>query len=89
MFTTVTPQQRQAAYALSQQSWWPTLRTMLEGELAEVFTLLSDATPTAVGQLQGRAKAIREWIDLVANAGEVIAKAERRLLSGRSGYSLG
>lgn len=86
MFTTVTPQQRQAAYALSQQSWWPTLRTLLDTELAEVFALLSDATPTAVGQLQGRAKAISEWIDLVANAGEVIAKLEKRLLRGHSGY---
>lgn len=86
MLATVSLQQRRAAHALSQQSWWPALRELMETELGVVNAAMRDAMNIVVlHQLQGRAKAICELRDLVLTAGEVIAQAERhaeRLPSG-------
>lgn len=86
MLSKVSLQQRRAAYALSQQNWWPALRELLETELATVHGLMTDAmNPVVLHQMQGRSKGLSELCSLILTAGEVIAQAERsaeRLPSG-------
>jgi hypothetical protein len=79
MLSNVSLQQRRAAYALSQQNWWPALRELIDAELDTVHELMTVAmNPVVIHQLQGRSRSLREMRDLILTAGDVIAHAEAK-----------
>ena len=75
MLSVVTISERRAAQALSQSSYWPALNSMLQSELAAIYSNMTDQMNViTVHQLQGRAKALKELLQVILTASSTLEK---------------
>lgn len=78
MLTKATSHQLRAAHNLRTQGQWKELEGYLQGELARVLDLMVSCLEDApLRQLQGRAKALSEFMTFVNDSTDVMEKAER------------